>query len=593
MDRQDQHSHETRDFASAIAPDWLERLVAVLDDIQEAVEKNAEATKALPDAPEGTEAPQQATEAPQRAPEGTESKVGTEAQQQATEATQRATEGTESKVGTEAQQQATEAPQQALEGTESKVGTEAQQQATEGTQRATEAGTSPTSPTSSKEAKGAGQSQAPASPTLPPDLLDDLQGFHPGEAAYVYQSLNGDERKLLLQLAGAKFPATALAWLDDSLVAQAASALGESAVITALAELDSDDALAVFENLDEETRDGLLTRLPPRTRKHIQQAMVFPEDSAGRLMQTEVPVVPESWTVGQTIDWMRAFRKELTDDFYELIVVDEHYKPIGRTPLSRILQAPRPTALTELFTARIHSVSATTHQEDVARTFKQYALVTAPVIDGNGRLLGVITADDIVDVIEEELSKDMMRLGGVQDGGLFGDLLVTMRARVPWLILNFGTILIAASVIDAFSETIEGYIALAVLLPIVASIGGNAGTQSLTVAVRGLAQRLLERPQRWRFLRRELLINLLNGVVMAALVGGLSAVWFHAPLLGLVVALALLVNIVTAGFAGALIPIVLQRIGVDPAVASGVFVTTITDTVGFFSLLALATLIFL
>ena len=589
MDRQDQHSHETRDFASAIAPDWLERLVAVLDDIQEAVEKNAEATKALPDAPEGTEAPeaqqaaeapQQAPEAPQRAPEGTESKVGTEAQQQATEATQRALEGT----------------QRATEGTEDKVGTEAQQQATEATQRAIEgkvaieAGTSPTSP---KEAKGAGQSQAPASPTLPPDLLDDLQGFHPGEAAYVYQSLNGDERKLLLQLAGAKFPATALAWLDDSLVAQAASALGESAVITALAELDSDDALAVFENLDEETRDGLLTRLPPRTRKHIQQAMVFPEDSAGRLMQTEVPVVPESWTVGQTIDWMRAFRKELTDDFYELIVVDEHYKPIGRTPLSRILQAPRPTALTELFTARIHSVSATTHQEDVARTFKQYALVTAPVIDGNGRLLGVITADDIVDVIEEELSKDMMRLGGVQDGGLFGDLLVTMRARVPWLILNFGTILIAASVIDAFSETIEGYIALAVLLPIVASIGGNAGTQSLTVAVRGLAQRLLERPQRWRFLRRELLINLLNGVVMAALVGGLSAVWFHAPLLGLVVALALLVNIVTAGFAGALIPIVLQRIGVDPAVASGVFVTTITDTVGFFSLLALATLIFL
>ena len=431
MDRQDQHSHETRDFASAIAPDWLERLVAVLDDIQEAVEKNAEATKALPDAPEGTETP-----------EGTESKVGTEAQQQATEAPQQAPEGTESKVGTEAQQQATEATQRALEGTqrategtEDKVGTEAQQQATEATQRATEgtqraiegkvaieAGTSPTSP---KEAKGAGQSQAQASPTLPPDLLDDLQGFHPGEAAYVYQSLNGDERKLLLQLAGAKFPATALAWLDDSLVAQAASALGESAVITALAELDSDDALAVFENLDEETRDGLLTRLPPRTRKHIQQAMVFPEDSAGRLMQTEVPVVPESWTVGQTIDWMRAFRKELTDDFYELIVVDEHYKPIGRTPLSRILQAPRPTALTELFTARIHSVSAT----NVARTFKQYALVTAPVIDGNGRLLGVITADDIVDVIEEELSKDMMRLGGVQDGGLFGDLLVTMRAR--------------------------------------------------------------------------------------------------------------------------------------------------------------------
>ena len=505
MNTPDQHSHETRDFASAIAPEWLEQLVAALDEIQEAQE-----------AQEAQADPETTTDTNTEAEAGTKADTDTEA-----------------------------------------------------------------------------ESQAATTPTLPPELLDDLHGFHPGEAAYVYQSLNADERKLLLQLAGDKFPAATLAWLDDSLVAQAASDLGEAAVIAALASLDSDDALAVFENLDEDARDDLLTRLPPRVRKHIQQAMVFPEDSAGRLMQTEVPVVPRSWTVGQTIDWMRAFRKELTDDFYELIVVDAHYKPIGRTPLSRILQAPRPTPLTELFTARIHSLSASAHQEDVARTFKQYALVTAPVVDREGRLLGVITADDIVEVIEEELSKDMMRLGGVQDGGLFGDLLVTMRARVPWLILNFGTILIAASVIDAFSETIEGYIALAVLLPIVASIGGNAGTQSLTVAVRGLAQRLLERPQRWRFLRRELLINLLNGVVMAALVGGLSAVWFHAPLLGLVVALALLVNIVTAGFAGALIPIVLQRLGVDPAVASGVFVTTITDTVGFFSLLALATLIFL
>ncbi|MDA7982003.1 MAG: magnesium transporter [Alphaproteobacteria bacterium] len=425
------------------------------------------------------------------------------------------------------------------------------------------------------------------------DSLPDIAALHPGELAQLYQSLDDDRRQTLLRESGARFNAAALAWLDESLVQEVAETLGAAKVARALSEMDSDDALAVFEDLAEDFRDRLFVWLSPATRGHIRRGLQFAEGTAGRIMQSEVPVAPQTWNVGQTIDWMRSFRKDLPTDFYELIVVDPRYHPVGRIPLSRILKNRRATPLTELTETRIHPIAADTSQEAVANLFKRYALVSAPVVDGDGRLLGAVTADDIFEVIEEELQQDLLKLVGLRDAGLFGGLSRSMGSRLPWLAVNFLTVLLAAAVIDAFSGTIERYVALAALLPVVASIGGNAGTQSLAVAVRGLATETLERGQHGRFLRREILISFANGVVMAVLAGGLAGFWFDEPRLGLVVGVAMVANLFVAGLAGGLVPIVLQRIGADPAVSASVFVTTATDIAGFFVLLGLASVVFL
>ena len=446
--------------------------------------------------------------------------------------------------------------------------------------------------------KGAGEGRSAdgtrqEEPRLDAQLLAELAELHPGEAAEVYESLDEEGRRVLLRAAGAVFNCQALAWLDDSLIHGAARGLGTGRVAKALTELDSDDALAVFEELDEDFRDELLLRLPPETRGRLRRGMAFGEDTAGRLMQSEVPVAPANWTVGETIDWMRSFRAQLRSDFYELIVVDPTYRPLGRVPISRILKNRRATPLTELAERRLHPIRADAHQEEVAKLFKRYALVSAPVVDESGRLLGTITADDVVEVIEEEMQRDLLQLVGVQDSGLFGGLQSSVRARLPWLSVNFITILLAAAVIDAFSATIERNVALAALLPVVAALGGNAGVQSLTVSVRGLATEILQRPQRWRFVRRELLINLVNGAALAVAGGVLCWLWFGQPRLGAVVAIAILANLLVAGLAGAAVPMALKRLGADPAVSSGVFVTTATDIAGFFILLSLASMAFL
>ncbi|MGR4001294.1 MAG: magnesium transporter [Alphaproteobacteria bacterium] len=427
---------------------------------------------------------------------------------------------------------------------------------------------------------------------IPENTLNEIAALYPGDAAQLYQSLNAENRAALLNLATSQFNAAAIAWLDESLVQELAEQLGIKKVARTLAKLDSDDALAVFDDLNPEFRNQLLAWLPPKTKTHIQRGLLFNEETAGRIMQSEVPVAPQSWTVGQTIDWMRSFRKDLISDFYELIVVDPQYKPVGRIPLSRILKNQRNTPLTKLTETRIHPIPANTPQETVANLFKRYALVSAPVVDENGRLLGTITADDIFEVIEDELQQDLLKLVGLRNTSLFGGLHKAMAARLPWLLINLLTVLLAAAVIDAFANTIQRYVALAALLPVVASIGGNAGTQSLAVAVRGLATEVLERGQHARFLKREIAINFLNGLVMATLSGTLAALWFQEPILGIIVAFAMSANLIVAGLAGALVPIILQRIGADPAVSSSVFVTTATDIAGFFILLALASLVF-
>jgi magnesium transporter len=314
----------------------------------------------------------------------------------------------------------------------------------------------------------------------------------------------------------------------------------------------------------------------------------FPEDSAGRLMQTDFIAVPPFWTVGQAIDYMREAR-DLPDEFYELFVVDPANQPIGSVALNRLLRSKRPTAITDIVGDEIHTVNASDDQEDVARVFERYNLVSAAVVDEAGRMVGVITIDDIVDVIEEEADEDIKRLAGVgSEEALSDSVWAIARGRFPWLVVNLITAIIASLVIGLFEDQLQRMVALAVLMPIVASQGGNAGTQTMTVAVRALATRALGPHNALRLIGRELLVGFLNGLAFAVVMGVIAYVWFRVPDLGFVIGLAMFTNLIAAAIGGILIPLALDRLKVDPAVSSSPFVTTLTDVVGFFSFLALA-----
>jgi len=309
-------------------------------------------------------------------------------------------------------------------------------------------------------------------------------------------------------------------------------------------------------------------------------------------MQREVVVVPSAWTIGETIDYMRA-AEDLPDDFYDLYIVNPKHHPIGFIPLSRALRTRRPVRLTEIMNTDMKTVPLDMDQEEVAYLFRQYGLVSAPVVDDAGRLVGVITVDDIVHVIGEEVEEDIMKLAGVQEGDLYSAMLDTTRSRFPWLVVNLATAVAASLVIGLFEGTIQQVVALAVLMPIVASMGGNAGTQTLTVAVRAIAMKDLTEATARRFVGKEILVGAVNGILFAALTGIVAWLWFGQPAIGLVIAAAMVVNMIVAGLSGTLIPLGLERLGVDPAIASSVFLTTVTDIVGFFAFLGLAAAVLL
>ena len=357
-------------------------------------------------------------------------------------------------------------------------------------------------------------------------------------------------------------------------------------------ELDSDDAVSILEDLDEADRAEILERLPAAERDALKRSLDYPEDSAGRRMQAEFIAVPPFWTVGQTIDFMRE-TEDLPDTFYEIFVVDPTHHLCGTVPLDKLLRSKRPVRIADIMRDDPDVVRATDDQEDVARVFQHYNLVSAAVTDESGRLVGVIMIDDIVDVIEEEADEDLKALGGVNaEEELSDDVLYTVRSRFPWLLANMVAALVASSVIRLFEDSIERMIALAVLMPIVASMGGNAGTQTMTVTVRALATRDLGRANAWRIIRREVCVGILNGLGFAVIMGVIAALWFGVADLGVVIGLALLTVLSVAALGGILIPLLLNRLGVDPAVSSGPFVTTITDIVGFFAFLGIATLWF-
>ncbi|QRG05168.1 magnesium transporter [Xanthobacter dioxanivorans] len=416
--------------------------------------------------------------------------------------------------------------------------------------------------------------------------------LHEADMGDLIEELDGDERRRLIELLGDAFDFTALTELDETVRLGILRGLSPLTIARGMRELDSDDAVYILEDLDEGEMAAVLEHLPAPERVALQRSLDYPEESAGRRMQTEFIAVPPFWTVGRTIDYMRE-TVDLPETFYEVFVVDPGYRLIGSVSLDRLLRTRRPMLVTQVKADQLKVVKASQDQEDVARMFERYNLVSAPVVDDAGRLVGVMTIDDVVDVIQEEADEDLRALAGVgSDEELSDTVGYTARSRLPWLVVNLGTAFVSASIIGLFEATIEKMVALAVLMPIVASMGGNAGTQTMTVAVRALATRDLSSHNARRIVSREVLVGLLNGVMLATLLGIIAALWFSNLQLGAVISAALVMNMIAAGLFGILIPLAISRLKLDPAVASGVFVTMVTDSVGFFAFLGLATLWF-
>lgn len=415
-------------------------------------------------------------------------------------------------------------------------------------------------------------------------VTDDL---HAADVADLIEQIDPDHREALVEVLKPGFDAEVLSYLNPDLREEVVDAFEPKELAAAVAELETDDAVDLIQDLDEEQQREILENLPPETRALVQENLTYEEYTAGRLMQRDLVAVPQFWTVGRTIDYLRTGSEDLPETFYDLFVVDPMHRVIGTVPLSRILRAKRSVTVAELQSEDFHTIPATMDQEEVANLFRQYALVSAPVVDVGERLIGVITVDDVVHIIDEEAEDDIFKLGGVGDASIYRTVIDTARARVQWLALNLVTAFLAAGVISLFSATIEQIVALAVLMPIVASMGGNAGTQALTVAVRALATRELSSSNAARVVGKEALVGLFNGVVFAILVGLIAGLWFGPPI-GAVISCAMIINLFIAGLFGVMIPLALDRAGVDPAVASGVFLTTVTDVVGFFAFLGLA-----
>ncbi|KZL06749.1 Magnesium transporter MgtE [Pseudovibrio axinellae] len=411
--------------------------------------------------------------------------------------------------------------------------------------------------------------------------------LHEADMGDLLETLREHDRVVLIQLLGDEFDFAALTETEDSVRAQVLDALPDGDVAEGIGELESDDAVYLLEDMEQEEQEKILARLPNVDQVQIKRALEFPEDSAGRIVQSDFIAIPPFWTVGQVIDHLRS-SQDLPDSFYELYVVDPGFRLLGAVALDRLLRTKRQKKISSIMEETRHSVIVTDDQEDVARSFERYNLVSVAVTDPSERLVGIITVDDIVDVIQEEAEEDMLAMAGVGDEEISDSVFDIAKSRMSWLSINVFTALFAAFVISLFSDTIERMVALAVLMPIVASMGGNSGTQTMAVTVRAIATQELNRRNILRVLRREFLVGMINGAGLGVLIGAIAGGWFLNPELGVVIGSAVLINSICAGLFGLLVPMGLEKAGVDPAIASSVFVTTITDVVGFFSFLFLA-----
>jgi magnesium transporter len=410
------------------------------------------------------------------------------------------------------------------------------------------------------------------------------------DVAELLQKISKDDRQALIDNKKTIIDPQVFSYLDDDLKRSLLSQMTAKQVAVILKDLDSDDALDLIENLNEEFQKEIIHKLSAKMRVAIEEGLTFPEDSAGRLMQRECVAVPQFWTVGKVIDYLRAASDDLPKEFYDIIIIDPAYHVIGEIPLDRILRSKRVEKIENLTLDDLHIIPAEMDQEEVSHIFRREGLNSAPVVDADSRLIGVITFDDIIDVIDEEAEEDILKLAGVEGSDLYRAILSTTGSRFRWLFLNLLTAIAASVVISFFDATIEQIVALAVLMPIVASMGGNAGTQALTVAVRALATKELSSSNTMRVIWKETIVGTLNGIGFAIIMGVIAALWFDSQMLGLVIAAAMMINLFFAGFFGAGIPIFLNKIGSDPALSSTVLLTTITDIVGFFAFLGLAAL---
>lgn len=416
-----------------------------------------------------------------------------------------------------------------------------------------------------------------------------VEPLHPADVADLIELARADEREGLVAALADLVDADVLAEMNDHVREALIDEMEPQQVADLAGQLETDDAVALIEDLDRDEQRAVLSAMEPDDRAAIEEALTFPEDSAGRLMQRDLIAVPEHWNVGQVIDYLRS-DADLADDFWEVFVVSPNHHPVGTCKLSSILRAPRTTPVGEVMMEEQTLIPVDMDQEEVALRFQKYALISAAVVDGSGRLVGMITVDDVVHIIQEEASEDVLLLSGAgEEGDINEPVRESYKSRVRWLMANLVTALLASAVIRAFEGSIERLAILAVLMPIVAGVGGNAGTQTLAVTVRALATNQLTGSNRWRAVGREVRVALLNGLTIAALVGVAVTLVLSSPALGGVIAAAMLFNILIAGLAGVLVPLALERLKADPAVSSSVFVTMVTDSMGFLIFLGLAT----
>ena len=424
------------------------------------------------------------------------------------------------------------------------------------------------------------------------DLTEVLEPLHPADIADIIEQLNTTDRARFIRLYDTEFYGDILSEIDEHIREEVISELNPDVLAEAVRDLESDDVVDIVEDLEEEQKETILDALEEGDRVAVQSLLSYPEQSAGRLMQREVVMAPEHWSVGMAIDFLRN-DANLPEQFYHIVLVDPRLHPVGNVSLGKLMSSKRSVLLREIIEDVFQVIPADQDEADVAYAFNQYHLISAPVVDMENRVVGVITIDDAMVVLDEELEEDIMLLAGIGDNSVSDTIFETVRGRLPWLAVNLATAILASIVIAQFEATIAQFVALAILMPIIASMGGNAATQSLTVAVRAIATKDISSTNIGRVIRREVGVGILTGLIFAVSMGLIGVFWFGTAMLGVVIAISMLINLVVANLAGTTIPVILEKLGIDPALASGAFVTTVTDVVGFFAFLSIAGILLL
>ena len=424
------------------------------------------------------------------------------------------------------------------------------------------------------------------------DLTEVLEPLHPADIADIIEQLNTTDRARFIRLYDTEFYGDILSEIDEHIREEVISELNPDVLAEAVRDLESDDVVDIVEDLEEEQKETILDALEEGDRVAVQSLLSYPEQSAGRLMQREVVMAPEHWSVGMAIDFLRN-DANLPEQFYHIVLVDPRLHPVGNVSLGKLMSSKRSVLLKEIIEDVFQVIPADQDEADVAYAFNQYHLISAPVVDMENRVVGVITIDDAMVVLDEELEEDILLLAGVGDSSVSDTIIETVRGRLPWLAVNLATAILASIVIAQFEATIAQFVALAILMPIIASMGGNAATQSLTVAVRAIATKDISSTNIGRVIRREVGVGILTGLIFAVSMGLIGVFWFGTAMLGVVIAISMLINLVVANLAGTTIPVILEKLGIDPALASGAFVTTVTDVVGFFAFLSIAGILLL